>query len=155
MSLLDYKVFYIFFLYLRVVLSIIETSLMGTRFSKDKTLTRYHHCTISTWVQSENSIAEWLQHIRNKSIQAPWHPPIFTLNHPPTLEASTCPTKRISYKNCTQFDFLPLELLHNIDMLHVGLVHCNELNSVLVILTQHHPVLCASTAYELKYSPFD
>ena len=76
--------------------------------------------------------------------------------HPPTLEASTCPTKNnYSYKNCARLDSLPSELLHNIDMLHAGLVHCNKLKSFLVWLAQHHPVLCASTSYKLKYAPFE
>ena len=107
------------------------------------------------WGQYEKSVKVWLLRISNKSIQAPGNPPVFTLNHPPTLEASTRSTKNISsYINCTQFDFLPLEILHNIDMWHAVLVHCNQLKPILVRLTQHRPVLLFYIAYDLKYFPF-
>ena len=107
------------------------------------------------WGQSEIFIAACIQHIRHKKIQAPGRPPVLTPHHPPTLEASTLPTKKCLYKNFTQLDFLPLELLHKIYMWHEGLVHHNQLKPVVVKITQHHPVLSASTAYDLKFVPFD
>ena len=61
----------------------------------DKTLTRYYHCTISTWDLSKKSTSSWLHSFRTKRTQAPGRPPFLTLNHPPTLEASTRPTKTI------------------------------------------------------------
>ena len=102
------------------------------------------------WGQSEESIKAWLHRIRNKRIQAPVRYTVLTIHHPHILEASTLPNKKISYKNDTKLDLPPLELLHNIDMMHAGRVHCNLLKPVLVRLTQHHPFLCASPAYELK-----
>ena len=126
----------------------------GNLLFRDRKLTRYHHCTISTWVQSENSIAEWLQHIRNKSIQAPWRPPLINVHPPPTPEASTFPIKILPYKNCTQLYSLPSELLHSIGIWHTGLVHHNKTKPVLVGLTQHHAVLCAPLCYKIKYALF-
>ena len=80
--------------------------------------------------------------------------PHATPTTPPWIFHST-KNKKISCKSCTQFDFLPLEFLRNIDMCHEVLVHHNQLKPVLLRLIQHHPVLCASTAYGLKYVPFD
>ena len=100
-------------------------------------------------------IAACINRIRNKRIHAPWRPPFLTLHHPPTLESSTRQSKNdCSPKNCTQLDSLPLDMLHNICMWDAGLVHSNKLKPVLVELTQHHPVLHASTSYKLKYIPF-
>ena len=111
---------------------------------------------MSTWVQYEKSIASCIHRIRNKRTHSPGRPPFFTLHHPPTPEASTCPTfTNHSYKNCTQLDSLPSELLHNIDMWRAGLVNHIKLKPVLVQITQYYPVLCASTFYKLKYPPFD
>ena len=138
------------------MLSIVANTLSGKLFFWNKTLTHYHHRTMSMWVQYEKSIAAWLHHISNKFIQAPRKSPLLTLNHTHTLEASTCPTKNnCSSKNCTQLDSLPLEHLHDSDMWHAGIVHYKKLNPVLVRLTQHHPVLRASLSYKLKQSPFD
>ena len=107
------------------------------------------------WVQYEKSTAAWIQRIRNKSIQAPGIPTFLITHHPPTLESSTSPTKTFSHKKCTQLDSLPLELLHNIDMRHAGIVNHKKLKPVLVQLTQKHPVLFEYTSYKLKYNPFD
>ena len=63
--------------------------------------------------------------------------------------------KKISYKNCTQLDSFLSELLHNISIWKVGLVHQNKLKPVLVKITQHHPVICVSMSYKLKYMPFN
>ena len=116
----------------------------------------YLRRTIATWVQSDKSIASFLYCIINKSIQAPGRPPLLTLHHPPTLEASTCPTRKpCSSKNSTQFDILPLDLLHSIGIWNAGIVYCNKLKPVLAQLTQHNQFLCASTSYKLKYPPFD
>ena len=61
-----------------------------------------------TWVQYEKFKAAWINCIRNKRIKVPGRPPFLTLHHPPTLEASTCPTKNyFSFKNYTQLDSLP------------------------------------------------
>ena len=77
-----------------------------------------------TWLQSMKSIVAWIHNIRTEMIQASGSPPFLTLHHLPTLEASTCPTKRsCSSKNCTQLDSLPLEHLHDSDMWHAGIVH--------------------------------
>ena len=107
------------------------------------------------WGQYVKSIKTWLQCIRNERIQAPGLPTILTVHHPPNLEASTLPTKKSSYKYWTRLDFLPLEILHNFYMWHVGFLHCNQLKPVFLWLTEHHPVLCVSTSYELKFNPFD
>ena len=106
------------------------------------------------WDQYEKSIKVWLHLIRNKRIQEPGHITVLTLHHPLTLEASTRPTKQ-SYKNCTHFYFLPLEILHNIDMWYADLVHYNQLKPVLVRLAQYHLVIRATMAYNPKYTPFD
>ena len=146
------KVFYIFVLYFKVVLRNVVNYLVSNYFLWVHTLTRCIHRNIYTWFQYEKAISTWLQHIRTKIIQAPGCHPFLTLHHPPTLEASTSPTKlNCSYKTFTQLDYLPLELLHNIDMQHEDIVHCKKLKPV----TQHHPVLCVSTSYKLKYAPFD
>ena len=76
--------------------------------------------------QYDKFIAAWIQCISNKIIEIREGPPVITLQHPPTFEACTCPTKTIPYKRYTHLDFLPLGLIHNIDMWHVGLVHLNE-----------------------------
>ena len=109
---------------------------------------------MSMWVQTKTYIVAWIHCIIHKRIQAPWRPPFLTIHHPPTIEASTCPTKKCSYKNCTQLDSLPLELLHNIDMWHASIVNCKKLKRVSLLLKQHHPVICASTSNKLKYVPF-
>ena len=83
---------------------------------------------ISTWGQSEKYVAAWTHHIRTKRIQASGRPLFLTLHHPPTLEDSTFLTKKYCYlKNCTQLDYLPSNLLHNIGIWHMGLVHCNKM----------------------------
>ena len=62
------------------------------------------HRNIPTWSQSEKSIAAYIHHIRNKSIQDPGLPPFLTIHHPPTLEASTRSTKNAcSSKNSHSF----------------------------------------------------
>ena len=110
-----------------------------------------------------DSIREWvpgtqfnrIHRIRNKMIHPPGIHPFLTLHHPPTLESSNLPIKKsCSSKNYTQLDSLTLDLLHDIGMLHAGLVHCNKWKPVLVRLTQHHPYLRASNSYKLKYAPF-
>ena len=108
----------------------------------------YHHRIISTWVQYEKSIAAWIHHINNNKILAPGRPPFLTLHHPLTIEASTC-----SYKHCTQLDSLPSKTLHNIGIWYLGTIHCNKLKSVLVRLTQHHPVLCAYISCKNSNNP--
>ena len=78
-------------------------------------------------------------------------PPTHPSTHPPTLEASTQPTKNSwSSKNCTQLNYLPSDVLHNIGMWHAGLVYSNKIKSVLVQLTQHHPILSTYTSYKSK-----
>ena len=122
----------------------------------DNKLARYLHHTMTTWGQSEKSIAAWIHHIRIKMIQYPGLPPFLVLHLPPTLEASTRPTKNsCSSKNCTHLDSLLFDLLHNIGIWHADLVHCNKLKPLLERLTQNHPVLRVSTSYKLKYVPFD
>ena len=59
----------------------------------DKTLTHYHHRTMSTWSEYEKSISAWIHHIMRKIIQAPGRPPFLTLHHRPTLEYFTHLTK--------------------------------------------------------------
>ena len=116
----------------------------------------YLHLTMPTWRQYYKSIAAWIHCIRNKRIQDPGIPPLLTIYHPPNLEYSTRPTKKsCSSKNCTQMDYLPFNLLHNISIWHAGLENHNKLKPVLELLTQKNPVLCASIFYKLKYSPFD
>ena len=52
-----------------------------------------------------------------------------TQDTPPTHPPLKLPLdQKHSYKKDSQLDFLPLELIHNIDMLHVVLVHYNQLN---------------------------
>ena len=115
----------------------------------------YRHQTMTTWSQTEKYIAAWILRIRNRKIYAPGRPTFFTLHHLTILEAHTCPTKNISYKNCTQLDSLPSKILHKIYMWHAIVVHCNKLKPFLVRFTQHHPVLSASMSDKLKYAPFD
>ena len=108
------------------------------------------------WVQYEKSISAWLHSIRTERIQEPEHPPFLTINHPPTLKASTrVTTKSRSSKTFKQFYSLPLDRLNNIFMWHTGLVHCNKLKPVLARLTQQNPVPCVSNSYKLKYAPYD
>ena len=101
------------------------------------------------WSKYEQSMAEW-------RIKVPGHPPLRNRNHPPDLESSTCPTKTYRpWKNCTQFDTLPSELLHNIDTWHSGIIHCDNFKPVLVRLTQRNPLFFPTNPYKLKYVPFD
>ena len=77
-------------------------------------------------------------------------------HHPPTLEAFTCMTKKsCSSKNSTQFNSLPSDLIHIVDMWHLGIVYYNKFKLVLPQPTQQNPVFHASTSYKLKYDPFD
>ena len=150
------KVFYIFVLYFKVVLRNVVNYLVSNYFLWVHTLTRCIHRNIYTWVQYEKAISTWLQHIRTKIIQAPGCHPFLTLHHPPTLEASTWPTKKSCFsKSIPQLDSLSLDLLRNIGMWYLGLVHCNKLKRVLVQLTQSHLVLCASICNKLIYVLFD
>ena len=120
-----------------------------------QTLMRDIHRTMSTWGQYEKSIAAWIHSIKTERIHVPGYPPSIKQHHLPTLEASTHPTeKSCSSKNFTQFDSLPSELLRNIFMWHLGLVHRRKLKPVLVQLTQHNPIIRVSKSYKLKYSPF-
>ena len=108
--------------------------------------------TMSTWGQYYNAVYSCIQRIGNERIQAPGLLYFLTWHHPTTLEASTCLTKNsCSSKNCTQFDSLPSDLLCNICMWNLGVVHSKKLKPVLARLTQHNPILCASTSYKLKY----
>ena len=136
------------------MLSIIENSLVAVHLFRDRKLMWYHQRNMSTWGQSEKYIAAWIHSIRDKSINASGRTTFLTLHQPPTLEASTHPTKTVPYKNFTQLDSLPLGLIHNIYMWHASLVHCNKLKPVLVQLTQHCQFICTSTSYKLKYAPF-
>ena len=155
MSIIICEVFYIFLLYLQVILNIIEIYLVEKitfPVQGINTLSSPNHVHVgSNW----ESISAWIHHIRNGSIKTPGCPHLLTLHHPPTLEDFTRQTKKCSYKNFTQLDSLPSELLHNIYMWNAGLVHCNKLKPVLVWLIQHHPVLSENKSYELKYTPFD
>ena len=110
---------------------------------------------MSTWGKSDKYISEWIHCIKNKRIQAPGHPTFLMLHHPPTLEFSTRPTKTFPTKNCTLLDSLPLELIYDIGMWHAVLLYCNKLKPVLVRLTLHYPVLCATTSYKLKNAPLE
>ena len=88
------------------------------------------HCTISKWGQSEKTIAAWLHSISTKRIHALGRPPLLTLHHPPTLEYSARPTKNsCSSKIFTHFNYLPLDLIRNIGMCNVGLVHYKKKQS--------------------------
>ena len=59
-----------------------------------------------------------------------------------SIEVSTHPAKNSrSSVILTQFDTLPLEILHKIDECHFSLVHNEKLNKVLMLLTQNTPVL--------------
>ena len=82
-------------LYFQVVLSIIKLPLWQLTL-RDKTLTKYHNQTMSTWDQTVKSTGAWLQHISNIMVNAPRRPPFLTLHHPPTLEASICPNKNVA-----------------------------------------------------------
>ena len=120
-----------------------------------KTSTRKLHRTMSTWGQSEKSIAAWIHFISTKRIQDPGRTPFLTLYHTYNLEASTLPTKNsCTSQNCTQFNSLPPDLLHNISMFHAGLVHHNKLKPVILWITQQNPVSLVPKSYKLKYVPF-
>ena len=111
--------------------------------------------TMFTWGQSEKYIAEWTHHIRTERLQAPGYPQLLTRHHPNNPEASTCLLKHSClFKNCTQFDSLPFDLLHNINMLYSFLLYCNKQKPILAQLTQHNPIICMSTSYKTKYVPF-
>ena len=131
MSLLICKVFYIFLLYFQVVLSVRH---VGPIWEIYRSMNPpYQDCKDPGTRTSSHTHAT-----------PPTHPWRFHLAN-----------KNSSYKNFTQLDFFPLELLHNIDVWYAGLVNHNQLKQVLVRLTHHHPFLHASTAYNLKYVPFD
>ena len=111
---------------------------------------------MSTWGQSEKSIAAWIHHLRKKRIQSPGLPPLLTIHHPPTLEYSTWLTnKSCYYNNCTQLDSLTSKILHNIGMWYGAIAHRNKLKLVLVQLLQSHPILGSSMAYIIIYTPLD
>ena len=127
----------------------------GNSFFKIQTLTRDLRRTMSTWGQSEKAIDPGIHHIKTKIIQAPGRPPFLTLHYPPTLEVSIFPTKRSCFsQNCTQFDSFPSDILHNIGIFHMGLVHCNNLKPDLAQITQNNPIIFMSKSYKLKYVPF-
>ena len=108
------------------------------------------------WRQSNKDILVWIHRISTKQIHATGRPPFLTLHPLPTLEDFTRPTKNYSSsKNCTQFDFLPSEILHNISTWYAGIVRNNKLKSFLAQLTQFNSVLHAYTSYKLKYAPFN
>ena len=107
------------------------------------------------WGQSDKFMKTCIHRIRTARIQAPGRPPVLKLHHPPTHEYSAHPTKKNFLKKLTQFYFLPLVLIYNIYIWNTGLLHRNHIKPVLVRITQHYPVLRASTAYDLKYVPFD
>ena len=67
----------------------------GKSLFLDKTLTRYHHRTMLTWVQNEKFIASWIHRISNIRVQTTGRHPFLILHHPPTLEASSLPIKTI------------------------------------------------------------
>ena len=107
------------------------------------------------WGQSEKSIAAWLKRISTERIHSPVLPPFLAQHHPPTLEASICPTKSsCSSKRFPRSDSLPSEFLHNIYIWHSCILHRNKLKPVLSWLTQNNPGICASMSYKLKYVPF-
>ena len=89
------------------------------------------------WFQSEKSIVAWIQPMSNEIIQAPVNPTILTLHHPTTLEALNHTTNFFYKTNCTQLDFLPLELLYNIYMCHACLLQHNQQKPVSVNSTTH------------------
>ena len=81
-----------------------------------------------TWGQYEKAIVPWIYRIRTKRIQASGRHPLLTLHHLPNLEAFTNWNKKsCSSQNCTQFDSLPLDFLHNVGIWNTCLVHCNKL----------------------------
>ena len=97
------------------------------------------------WVHSD---PEW-------KTKAPVCPPLLNLHHPPILEDSTCLTKKYcSSKYYTQCNTLPSDLLHTIDMVHLGLVHCNNFKPVLAQITQQNPLLRSNMSYKLMYVSF-
>ena len=106
----------------------------GNPLFQVQTLMHYLHRTMSTRGQSDKAISAWLECIRTKRIQSPGLPPFLTLHHPPTLESSTGLTKNyFPSKNCTQFNSLPSNLLHNIVMGNAGILHHNKK----IIITTH------------------
>ena len=120
----------------------------GNPFLQAQILTHYIYQTMSTWGQYEKSIAALIHHIRTKMTQTPGQHPLLIWHHPPNLEDFIRLTKNsCSSKNCTQFDSLPSDLLHNIDMWNLGLVHRNKLKSVLDQITQQNFIIFASTSY--------
>ena len=128
----------------------------GNSLFRVHTLTHYLHYTMYIWDRYEKDTSACIHCIRSKSIQDPGRPPLLTLHQPSTLEASTCMTKNsCSSKNCTQFNPLPSDLIHNIGMWHAGLVQPNKLKPSLMKITQHNPVLRASKSYKLKFPPFE
>ena len=106
--------------------------------------------------KSEKYLAACIHRIATKRIHTPVRTPFLTLHHPPTIEDNTLPNEEVLFlQKSTQFDSLPSDLLHNIEIWHACIVDCNKLKPVSAQLTQHNPVLCVSKSYKLKYSPFD
>ena len=144
------------------IISVIKTSPATIHtLPQSKTYSSNHVYVRQTWQIWHGHVgiiwkcmAELLHSILNAKIEVPRYPPLLTQHHPPTLETSTHPTKNaLSSKHFTQFDSLPSDLIHNIYMYHLSLVHCDNSKTVWYGLTRHDPVLCASKFYKLKYFP--
>ena len=84
------------------------------------------------WDQYEKSMATWLYCISNASITHPVFTPYLMQNCLTTLEASTFLEKVLFIqRKFTHFNSLPSDLLHDIDMCHLGIVHHNNIKPVL------------------------
>ena len=124
----------------------------------------YLNCTMSVWgkLKPTNSPETvwgnpgWGDFDPEWRIKVPGNPAILNRHHPPTLEVSTCPTKRShSSKNFTHLDTLPLETLHTIDMWRFIILHHDKFKKVLAQITQNNPPLCSTRSYKLKCAQFE
>ena len=104
------------------------------------------HCTM--WVQYETSMTAWIQHIIHARIKSPGRATFLTWHRLTNLEYSTWPIKKNCLSiNSTQLYSLPLDLLHEIYMCHLGLVHFNKLVPALAQLTKQNTIICAFKSY--------
>ena len=108
------------------------------------------------WEQYEKSMDAWIHRIRTSRIKSSGCPLFLPWQNPTNLEASNFLTKKSCLSRyCTHFNSLLLDLLYDIYMCRSGIAHRKKVKLVLAKLTKHNPVLCASTAYKLKYFFFD
>ena len=98
------------------------------------------------WGNCDN---EWRIKVPRINLLLKWH-------HPHILKVSICPDKNpCSSILFTQFNILPLYILHTIYTWYFSLVHYDKLKKYLAQPTQHNPLLCSTRSYKLKYTPFD